>query len=384
MFCKDTRGAARQAGELSTEQRVKRFAGKNMVEQFDSLLTEDFQQEFEVAYHDETMSFFPYELILPCTDSDLELATDFAALHGLNGRLVAGFDVGRQRDRSVLAVFLELPGHSTVRRRCVMLRVYDRVEFSTQKQDLRYFLSTFNVGRFAIDNSLIGMQLAEELSAEFPQVVRVEFTQQGKELMCTDFKIALQARTVELPRDSSLIREIHSIKKSITATGKARFDAERTVEGHADRFWASALACQKPRREGVAVSDLGVRVIGTDAADGAHPSRAPSAPSGRNLVLVRPHSTDPEAIAALERTIEMLPNCRGSRFDRRGPGYAWNGSSLMLRTNADPKFVAWAVTRQGYALDTEVVETPAGGHAPRLWPGSSAGGQSVLERLFDV
>jgi phage FluMu gp28-like protein len=384
MFCHDTRRAAREAAGMSTEQRVHAFARQNMIEQFESLLVDDFQQEFEIAYHDETMSFFPYDLILPCTDPDLDLATDFAALSGLRGRLVAGFDVGRQRDRSVLAIFHEPPG--STRKRCVMLRVYDRVEFETQKNDLRYFLSTFNVGRFAIDNSLIGMQLAEDLAKEFPQVVRVEFTQQGKELMCTDFKIALQSRAVELPRDASFVREIHSIKKSITATGKARFDAERTVEGHADRFWASALACQKPRGEVRVVGEIGAHVIGeSQSVDGSVPSPEPSTPLLGGLLLVRPHSTDPESIATLERAIEMLPKCRGSHFERTDRGYAMSGSSLLLRTTGDPAFVAFAVVRQGYALDAEVVpESTPGRRGPKLWPGSSTRERGTLERLFDV
>ena len=41
------------------------------------------------------------------------------------------------------------------------------------------------------------------------------------------------------------------------------FDAERTGRGHADRFWAIALACQKERGPArPAGAEIGVRVIG--------------------------------------------------------------------------------------------------------------------------
>jgi hypothetical protein len=38
---------------------------------------------------------------------------------------------------------------------------------------------------------------------------------------------------------------LHSVKKYETSTGHFRFDADRTEEtGHADHFWAKALATQ--------------------------------------------------------------------------------------------------------------------------------------------
>jgi hypothetical protein len=41
------------------------------------------------------------------------------------------------------------------------------------------------------------------------------------------------------------------------------FDAERTARGHADKFWAVALACQKERTaSGPRIGEIGVRVLG--------------------------------------------------------------------------------------------------------------------------
>jgi hypothetical protein len=50
----------------------------------------------------------------------------------------------------------------------------------------------------------------------------------------------------------------------VLGSGKVAFDAERTARGgHADRFWAIALACQKERRGRVSGgTEIGVRVIG--------------------------------------------------------------------------------------------------------------------------
>jgi phage FluMu gp28-like protein len=66
-----------------------------------------------------------------------------------------------------------------------------------------------------------------------------------------------------LPRDRELVAQMHSIRKHVTPAGRISFDAERDSKGHADRFWAVALACQKERgpRAGDVI-EVGVRVIG--------------------------------------------------------------------------------------------------------------------------
>ena len=57
--------------------------------------------------------------------------------------------------------------------------------------------------------------------------------------------------------------QVHSIKRRVLPSGKVAFDAERTVRGHADRFWAIALACQKERGPAPArTTEIGVRVLG--------------------------------------------------------------------------------------------------------------------------
>ena len=109
-FTTDVKAASQLALDLPTEERVERFGRPTLIEQFDSLPIEDFQQEFEGKFVDETYSFFPYELILPCTNDELVLYDEPTSVRTPEGRIVAGFDVGRTRDRSELAVFEEIEG----------------------------------------------------------------------------------------------------------------------------------------------------------------------------------------------------------------------------------------------------------------------------------
>jgi phage FluMu gp28-like protein len=258
-FSTDTRRAAIEAPEMTTEERVDRFGKPAIVEQFDSLALEDFQQELEGRFVDESYSFFPYDLILPTTSDDVVLAADFDDIPAPRGRIVAGFDVGRTRDRSELAVFEECEGRFT----CRLLRSFAEAPFAEQEAHLRRLLEVLPVARLSIDRSGIGMNLAENLARDYPQVVAENFTNETKERWATDFKILLQRREVALPRDRDLVAQIHSIKKRVLGSGKVAFDAERSARGgHADRFWAVVLACQKERVAQRGRAEIGVRVLG--------------------------------------------------------------------------------------------------------------------------
>ena len=259
-FCHDVKRAALEAPSMPTEERVAKFGRQQLIEQLDSLPLDDFQQEFEGRFVDESYSFFPYELILPCTDAELVLADDFTDLPFPEGRLVAGFDVGRTRDRSELALFEDVGGRFL----CRLLRRYDQVPFAEQEADLRRLLGSLPIARLSVDRSGIGMNLAENLTRDFPQVAAENFTNEAKERWATDLKILLQRRDIALPRDRDLVAQVHSIKRRVLPSGKVSFDAERTGRGgHADRFWAIALACQKERGQGpVRGVEIGVRVLG--------------------------------------------------------------------------------------------------------------------------
>ena len=108
-----------------------------------------------------------------------------------------------------------------------------------------------------------GRNLAENLARDYPQVQGEAFSNASKERWATDFKILLQRKDVVLPKDREMVAQIHSLKRRALPSGKVAFDAERTGRGHADRFWAIALACQKERGSAPrAGTEIGVRVIG--------------------------------------------------------------------------------------------------------------------------
>ena len=97
--------------------------------------------------------------------------------------------------------------------------------------------------RLAVDRHGIGMNLAENLRTEFgSRVEGIALIGQIKEMLAVDLKIAFENEQVALPRDRDLTSQIHSIKKTPTEAGYARFDTEKNERHHADKFWALALA----------------------------------------------------------------------------------------------------------------------------------------------
>lgn len=262
-FCNSLAAAAREAPFLPTAEAVARFGTQQLIEQFAGLTIEDFEQEYSCIFIDSSFSFLPYELILPCT-ADLVLAVEPADIPRPEGRLVAGYDVGRTRDRSVLSVFEERESTFT----CRMLKTFSNTRFDEQEGELRRLLNTAAIARLSIDQTGIGMQLAENLSREFPQVVGEYFTNEAKERWATNAKILLQRKHLFLPRDRRLVADFHSIRRKVLPSGKVAFDGDRTAGGHADGFWSVALAVQRelapeiPR--GAIVT---VRIIGGDGPD---------------------------------------------------------------------------------------------------------------------
>jgi len=55
-------------------------------------------------------------------------------------------------------------------------------------------------------------------------------------------KIAFENEALVIPRNRELIGQIHSVKKTPTGAGYARFDTEKNEKHHADSMWALALA----------------------------------------------------------------------------------------------------------------------------------------------
>lgn len=198
---------------------------------------EDWQQEYGCAFIDEADSLLTYELITGCEDSraTMELPGDFTP----QGALYLGMDIGRKRDLTV--IWLKERVGDVLWTRAV--KRLHKTPFRIQRQELFYFLSLPGMRRACIDATGIGAQLAEEAREHFGHLVEeITFTLPVKEELAVTVRRSFEDRTERIPAEREIREDLHSVKKFSTAAGHVRYDAERNEAGHADHFWAGALA----------------------------------------------------------------------------------------------------------------------------------------------
>lgn len=258
-LCKDVAGARKLAAYMTPEERVRLFGNPRLIEIFDNLILEDFQQEFECAWVDETTAWITWDEIKrnqllaeagqlwhrQARGVEAALAaieeTALAIKEGkIEPALAAGGDVGRKHDLTE-AVFL---GKATTGQLPYRLGIsLSNVEFDDQRAVFRKALDTLPITKLLIDETGIGMQLAEQLSKQYaPRVEGVTFTNPTKELLAVELKVQMQRGHVPIPLERELSYQIHSIKKKVTAAKNVVFDTAVNEQHHADKFWALALA----------------------------------------------------------------------------------------------------------------------------------------------
>lgn len=198
---------------------------------------DDWLQEFCCEFLDEADSLLTYELINSCEDerATVELPEDWEP----QGNLYLGVDIGRKKDLTVLWLYEELGDVFWTR----AVKELVKTPFRVQRQELFWFLSLPGLRRACIDNTGLGMQLAEEAQERFGYLVEpVTFTAAVKQELAITQKRMFEDRLVRVPVKREIREDLHSVKKITTAAGNIRYDAERSeASGHADRFWASAL-----------------------------------------------------------------------------------------------------------------------------------------------
>ncbi len=115
------------------------------------------------------------------------------------------------------------------------------------------------VRRASLDQTGIGLALVERLQDKFGSKVEgITFSAPLKEEMSVRVRRRMEERLDKIPENSPEIeRDFAAVKREMTSSGNLRFDAERTDAGHADIYWAKALA-DHAASSGVAAVCLGV------------------------------------------------------------------------------------------------------------------------------
>lgn len=245
-FCNDVRLAVHEAPGMTTAERVAKFGTKALRDIFDTMTLEAFCQEFECDFSEIAGAFYPNSLIQSCMETEYEVVEEPEDMPPVapGARRVSGVDIGRSIDKTVCWVADQSGDPAKPHYDTVLCKKMTGVPFREQESYLRQVLSSPGVVRMKIDETGIGRNLAENLATDFPGIAEgVSFTAPIKERLAVNMKILMQQQRVAMPADRILKSDINSIVRKVSANNNVIFEAKRTKDGHADRFWALALAC---------------------------------------------------------------------------------------------------------------------------------------------
>ena len=235
---------------------------------------DEWLQEYCAQFVSTAENFIPPELVSACVSPDASIDVPLTVLAQEQGEFFLGIDIGRVHDRTVFwldrvtplpAVALGGPA-----RRLSLTRVVHtlhKMPFDAQLAHARALLQATRatgrgietgplIRRASIDATGMGAPLAEFLQQEFgARVEPVTFTALVKEDLAFRVKRRMEAGETLLPESPDVRRAFGAIKKVVLPGGQIRFDAERSEAGHADQFWAKALADLAAEQPGASWSD---------------------------------------------------------------------------------------------------------------------------------
>lgn len=196
---------------------------------------ESFLQEYMCQPADDDAAFLEYDLIAA---NEYPERMDWQTIQGRN--LYAGVDIGRKHDLTVLWI-VEVLGDVVYTRHIETMK-----NMSKPNQEKILWPWLQKCVRTCIDATGLGIGWADDAQAKFGSyaVEAVTFTPKVKEALAYPVRSHMQERTLRIPYDREIRADLRSVTKQVTAAGNVRFTAERTPDGHADRFWALALAIE--------------------------------------------------------------------------------------------------------------------------------------------
>ena len=159
-----------------------------------------------------------------------------------NGTALMGVDLARTQDLSAFVLVEKTEGTFFLRH----VQCLKNARFDEQEALFEKLFRNFNVQRVCVDQTGIGRQFLERAQMRFGTAVEgVQFTQSTKETLAYNLKTHIEQRTLRLPCDEKLIADLLAVRIS----EDMKLTAQHGSDGHADRFWALALALHADRKQ---------------------------------------------------------------------------------------------------------------------------------------
>jgi phage FluMu gp28-like protein len=202
---------------------------------------ESFLEEFCCEASDDASCFLDYELLDACKYRPGEKwGMSLDELRTCQDPLYLGGDVARVKNLTVFWIVKAVAGFRPTVHRVAL----QNTQFAEQERRLYELLELPTLRRACIDHSGVGWDLVERAQKRFGKykVEAITFTLATKEQLAFPLRAAFEDRTARIPDDPKIIASHRAVRKETTLSGNVRFVAESTDAGHADDFWAHALA----------------------------------------------------------------------------------------------------------------------------------------------
>jgi phage FluMu gp28-like protein len=205
---------------------------------------ETFNQEYMCIPVDEATAWLTWTLIGQNEHKDAGKSELYAG-----GDCYVGMDIGRHRDLTVIWI-LERVGDVLWTREIVSMK---KAKFASQLKELARVMDQYRVRRVCMDETGMGMKMVEDAKDAHGDLIveGVTFTSVTKQHLASIIKENFEDKVCRIPVDQAIRNSHHAVRKMTTAAGNPRFDADRTEVGHADEFWAHALAQHAAEDPGV-------------------------------------------------------------------------------------------------------------------------------------
>ncbi len=213
---------------------------------------ESFQQEYMCVPGDDDAAFLEYDLIASCEYGNEPWEITLEEARAGKRDLYAGLDIGRTRDLTVLWI-IERLGDVFYTRKIITLKKMSKPD---QEKVLWPWLACMR--RTCIDYTGLGIGWGDDAQKQFGQyrVELVTFNGPVKERLAYPVRGRMEDKKLRLPYEPEVRADLRAVTKVTTAAGNIRFTAERTENGHADRFWALALACEAASNPGAPIEHI--------------------------------------------------------------------------------------------------------------------------------
>ena len=223
-ICELTGDAWREDAEAAWEAQIRAEYGENAAEELDCIASAG------------SGTWLSWEIIRAAGHEDAGKPELYAG-----GPVFIGNDIGRRRDLWV-AWADELASDAVWTRE---IRVLRNAPFSEHDAVLDEMVERYHPVRIGMDQTGMGEKPVEDAKGRYGvhRVEGIQLTTPVRLNVATILKESFEDRRRRIPMLEEVYRDLHSVRSEAGPTGAPRLVTPRSgIEGHADRFWAAALA----------------------------------------------------------------------------------------------------------------------------------------------